>query len=854
MLQNRYKLGLLYLALCAAQLVIMGFGLAVAYQIQRSYSRNIDYESSVNVEHRAINELEVFARVASAGTVAPTDESVLSQISQTQYAAKSFLRKTQELLDDSEREPGSPIGRSHSDLQELISQMNMVVEQTELARQAYAQGDSLLVRARFTYADRASARVQSILGHINQDMSHTKDELLLKESAEARRAYFLLRPISILGILLVVPALLYAHRLSKNIMAYETQLESERSLLEERVARRTSELRIEIERRERLETFNNGRNRLLEKVAEGNDLEGILAQLACATETSVPESLCAILLRDPGDGSPTIAPNISVELAAYLQTVLPRVWDDASAAHAGGQDALWIRDFDPKTRITFAEVWAQGFRAILAAPISDPKCPLLGVIALLLRDQREPGSFTREVLLSASRMAAVALGHERMQDELFRRAHYDSLTGLPNRVLFEDRLTQAVALAGRRQSSLGVLCIDLDGFKQVNDHYGHEAGDWLLQRVAQRLSSQLRKSDTIARMGGDEFIAIIHDTRDGAGVTKATETFVKLLAEPYAYGSDTLRTSASIGVALFPADGSSGAELQLHADLAMYRAKECGRNVFQMYSRDLGDKLTRRKQIEQHLQESLASDGFELVYQPMYTLANQLVGLEALLRFRSPELQDLSPMEFIKVAEQTGYIVPTGEWVIRQACRQAKQWQEAGLTLVPIAVNISAVQLVRIDFTARLAQILREIDLAPNWLHIEITETAIMSDFEEGGRQLQALAALGIDISIDDFGTGHSSLSYIHQLPIKTLKIDRSFVERLTDSHESKAIVRAIVAMAKSLELKVVAEGLETQEQLHALAAAGCDVVQGYLFARPLRASAVMDLLRREPNCVLVSP
>ena len=851
MLQNRYKLGLLYLALCAAQLVIMGFGLAVAYQIQRSYSRNIEYESSVNTEHRAINELEVFARVTSAGTVAPTDESVLSQISQTQYAAKSFLRETQELLDESERKPSSPVGRSHSDFRELITQMNMVVEQMDLASQAYAEGDNLLVRARFTYADRAAARVQSILGHINQDMSYTKDELLTKETAEARGAYFLLRPLSILGILLVLPALLYARRLSKNITAYETQLESERSLLEERVARRTSELRIEIDRRERLETFNNGRNRLLERVAEGNDLEGILAQLACATETSVPDSLCAILLRDARDGSPAIAPNISLELAAYLQTVLLRVWD---AGSAGGQDALWIRDFDPKTRITFAEVWAQGFRAILAAPISEPKSPLLGVIALLLRDQREPGPFTREVLLSASRMAAVALGHERMQDELFRRAHYDALTGLPNRVLFEDRLTQAVALAGRRQSSLGVLCIDLDGFKQVNDHYGHEAGDWLLQQVAQRLSSQLRKSDTIARMGGDEFIAIIHDTRDGMGVTKATETFVKLLAEPYAYGSDTLRTSASIGVALYPGDGSSGAELQLHADLAMYRAKECGRNIFQMYSSDLGDKLTRRKQIEQHLQESLANDGFELVYQPMYTLANQLIGLEALLRFRKPELKDISPMEFIKVAEQTGYIVPTGEWVIRQACRQAKQWQEAGLALVPIAVNISAVQLVRIDFTARLAQILREIDLAPNWLHIEITETAIMSDFEEGGRQLQALAALGIDISIDDFGTGHSSLSYIHQLPIKTLKIDRSFVERLTDSHESKAIVRAIVAMAKSLELNVIAEGLETQQQLDALAAAGCDVVQGYLLARPLHASAVVDLLRREPNCVLVSP
>ena len=854
MLENRHKLRVLYLVLCAAQLAIMGIGLTVAYQIQRSYSRTIDYEGSVNAEHRAINELEVLARVTSTGTAAPTDDSVLPQISQTDYASKIFLRKAKDLLDESERQPTSPLGRSHSDLQALIDQMNMVGQQMKLAQEALAQRDTLLVRARFTYADRAAARIQSILGSINQNMSHTKDDLLLTESAEARRALFILRPLSILGILLVLPILLYARGLGKNIMAYEAQLETDRNLLEERVTRRTSELRTEIARRECLETFNNGRNRLLERVAEGNDLEGILVQLANATEQSVQDSLCVILLNDSQDGIATVAPNVAPDLVAYLQTVLLRSWDTDPPGGMRGQDALWIRDYDPKMTVTFADVWAKGFRAILAAPISEPKRPLLGVIALILRDQREPGPFTREVLLSASRMAAVALGHERMQDELFRRAHYDALTELPNRVLFEDRLNQAVALAGRRVSSVGVLCIDLDGFKQVNDHYGHEAGDWLLQQVAQRLSSQLRQSDTVARLGGDEFIAIVHDNRDGEGVAKATEKFVQLLAEPYSFGSITLRTTASIGVAVFPMDGTSSAELQRHADLAMYRAKECGRNIYQMYSSDLGDRLTRRKQVEQHLQSALESDGFELVYQPMYSVSNDLAGLEALIRFRGPELKSISPTEFIRVAEQTGQILSVGDWVLRHACFQAKQWEKDGLALVPIAVNISAVQLVRTDFASRLAQILREIGLAPNWLHVEITETAIMSDFEEGGRQLHALAQLGIDISIDDFGTGHSSLSYIHQLPIKTIKIDRSFVRRLTNSHESKAIVRAIVAMAKSLELKVVAEGVETQEQLDAVAAAGCDVVQGYLFAQPLDQSAVTDLLRCKPNRVLVSP
>jgi len=854
MLENRNKLRVLYFALCAAQLVLMGTGLAVAYQIQRSYSRNIDYESSANAEHRAIDELQVLARVTSSGTVAPTDDSVLSQISQTNYAAKIFLRKTQDLLAESERFPNAPLGRSHSDLQALLTQMNMVADQMRLAQEALNQQDKLLVEARFTYADRASARVQSILGNINQDMSLTKDELLLKESAEAKRTNLILRPLSILGILLVLPALLYARRLSKNIMEYEEQLESERNLLEERVSSRTSELRTEIERRERLENFNSGRNRLLERVAEGNDLEGILLQLANATEQSLPDCQCVILLAERQDGTSTIAPNVAPDLVTYLQTVLLRSWDMDPGSLTPQQDAQWIRDFDPKMRVTYADVWAEGYRAILAAPISEPRHPLLGVIALLLRDQREPGLFAREVLLSASRMAAVALGHERMQDELFRRAHYDALTELPNRILFEDRLKQAVALAGRRMCSVGLLCIDLDGFKQVNDHYGHETGDWLLKQVAQRLSAQLRKSDTIARLGGDEFIAIIHDNRDGEGVARATESFLQLLAEPFTFGSITLRTTASIGVAVYPADGTTGEELQRHADMAMYRAKECGRNVYQMYSTDLGDRLARRKQVEQHLQDAIENDGFEIVYQPLYTISNDLVGLEALIRFRSPELKAISPTEFIRVSEQTGQILPLGEWVLRQACRQAKQWQRDGIGLVPIAVNISAVQLVRTDFASRLGQILGELDLSPEWLHIEITETAIMSDFEEGGHQLRALADLGVEISIDDFGTGHSSLSYIHHLPIKTLKIDRSFVRQLTDSHESKAIVRAIVAMANSLELRVVAEGVETQEQLEAIAAAGCDVFQGFLFSPPLELSAVTELLRRQPSRLLVSP
>jgi diguanylate cyclase (GGDEF)-like protein len=553
-------------------------------------------------------------------------------------------------------------------------------------------------------------------------------------------------------------------------------------------------------------------------------------------------------LLSAGHGRSIIAPTVPLDLAAHLEETLLGSWDATSGQETAGSSTIFVRDADPDAKITFADVWRQGFRAIFAAPIVEQPQPLLGVIALLVRDTREPDDFTREVLLSASRMASVALEHDRMQDELFRRAHFDPLTELPNRVLFEDRLQQAVALAGRRKSNVGVLCIDLDGFKQVNDGHGHHVGDGLLQQVAGRLTSTLRQTDTIARMGGDEFAVVVHDTRNGEGVAKICDVLVRLLAEPYTIGSTIVRTTASIGAALFPADGASCTELRRHADLAMYRAKERGRNTYQMFSAEIGDKLARRKLIEGYLQEALDREGFELCYQPIYTVSRTLVGLEALIRFSNPELRSISPGEFIPVAEQTGMIPRIGEWVLREACRQAKQWQDDDLASVPIAVNVSAIQLARPNFAESVGQILSEIGLAPQWLHIEVTETAIMGDFEAGGRELYALAERGVHIAIDDFGTGHSSLSYIHRLPVKALKIDRSFVQDMINSYESKAIVGAIVAMAQSLDLTAIAEGVETQEQLTAVTKAGCGVAQGYFFSRPLDRFSVTALLGREPS------
>ena len=837
---NRHKLRLLYLALCTCQLVVTGLGLAIAYQVHRSYSRNIDYERSVNAEHRAVSELQSLARVASPESLALDDDSNgTPQFSQIRYSSGIFLRKVKELRDEADSDPHSPLVRSRDDLDALKTQMDMVAQQSQLAGEALDHHNIPESRARLTYADRAATHVQTILGDISQQMSSAKDEVLARENTEARRTSMILAPLSIVGILLVLPAALYARRLDRNIWGYEAQLETERTLLEERVSSRTSQLRAEIESRKAMEAFNVSRNRLLEKVVEDKNLDEVLAELADATAQSVRGSRCLILLG--GRTRPPIAPYVSPDLAHSLQRELHGGWDLLSEEDTQNRSAVFVRRLDANAGDEFRDVWSEGFHGILAVPITESGQSRLGVIALLLQDDREP-RMAREVLFSASRMASVALEHGRMQNELFRRAHHDALTDLPNRVLFEDRLQQSVARAARRRGSVGVLCIDLDGFKQVNDQYGHQMGDWLLQQVAARLTSHLRATDTIARIGGDEFVAVLDDLREVDSVAKVSESFIRLLAEPFTCGNIILRTTASIGAAIFPTDGESPAELQRHADLAMYRAKERGRNTYQMFSADLGERLARRRQIERHLQEALEGEGFELCYQPIYTISRTLVGLEALVRFRQPELKHISPGEFILVAEQTGQISYIGEWVLREACRQAREWQRAGLTPVPVAVNVSAIQLARPDFATHVAQILRETDLEPEWLQIEVTETAIMNDFEEGGRQVYALAELGVRMSIDDFGTGHSSLSYIHRLPIGTLKIDRSFVQQMVDSQESRAIVRAIIAMAKSLELRVVAEGVETEDQLAALARAGCEVAQGYFFARPLDQSSVSAL------------
>ncbi|MDB5863340.1 MAG: response regulator receiver modulated sensor-containing diguanylate [Betaproteobacteria bacterium] len=430
------------------------------------------------------------------------------------------------------------------------------------------------------------------------------------------------------------------------------------------------------------------------------------------------------------------------------------------------------------------------------------------------------------------------------QERLLHLAHYDQLTALPNRVLFHDRLLQAVAQAQRNAWTIAVLSLDIDRFKVVNDTLGHAVGDKLLQQVAQRLRACVRGADTIGRLGGDEFAVIL----SGLGTLQDAGTIARhvlaSVAEPYGIDGHEIFATASIGIALYPADSREVDTLMRDADAAMYSAKAAGRNACRFYKAEMNARALEKMEMERRLRHALEREEFFLHYQPKVDLATgEIAGLEALLRWNSPESGIVSPGDFIPLLEETGLIVPVGEWVLRAACAQLAAWKAAGVKAVPVAVNLSSRQFHEQDLCELVGRTLREHDVAPHLLELEITESVAMHNAEASIATLRELKALGVDLAIDDFGTGYSSLSYLKRLPIDTVKIDRSFVTDLASNPDDASIAKAIVDMAHNLHLKVVAEGVETAAQLSFLSSNGCDQIQGYYFSRPCDASAITEML-----------
>jgi diguanylate cyclase (GGDEF)-like protein len=458
------------------------------------------------------------------------------------------------------------------------------------------------------------------------------------------------------------------------------------------------------------------------------------------------------------------------------------------------------------------------------------------------------------LLEQMGQLASVAIENRLLYERLTFQAQHDTLTGLPNRLLFQDRVQQATRLAARRGNGVAVIWIDLDKYKQVNDSLGHRLGDEVLCGVARRLESCLRKSDTVARLGGDEFTVLLHDLTGPGDAETICAKILNTVARPMKLSGHDVTVTASAGISVFPEHGEEPGALLRNADLAMYMAKRAGGNSSSLFRSALGDSLERRVLLEQELKTALERGEFFIEYQPLVSRNGSLDGVEALLRWLNPSIGKVSPAEFIPIAEQTGLIGAIGAWVTRSACRDGARWLKAGYQIPRIAVNVSALQFINQGFADLVDQVLREYQFPPEKLEFEITETALMDNLDQAIEQIEPLRRLGVRFAIDDFGTGYSSLSQLRTLPVDSVKIDRSFVKDLErGGNGCTTLVRGIIALAHNLQLKVVAEGVETEEQLALLNGMGCDISQGFFLHRPMPAPDLEKLLRK-PRPLLDSP
>jgi diguanylate cyclase (GGDEF)-like protein/PAS domain S-box-containing protein len=440
------------------------------------------------------------------------------------------------------------------------------------------------------------------------------------------------------------------------------------------------------------------------------------------------------------------------------------------------------------------------------------------------------------------------ISEQKIAEENLRHiATHDSLTGLPNRNLLQDRVSQAIGYAERVKRELAVLFIDIDRFKNINDSLGHAVGDALIVVIAQRLRAAVRIVDTVARVGGDEFVVVLTDLHRESDIDKILASLLAAITQPVAADGHELAVTGSIGISVYPRDGHDVSTLLKNADTAMYRAKDAGRNGYRFYAQEMNANAVDRLRLENDLRNAIRGDELLMYYQPQVDAdTGCIVSAEALLRWRHPQLGLISPAEFIPLAEETGLIVSIGEWVLRRVCAQVREWRAHGMAEVRVAVNLSPRQLRQHDLVSVIRGALADYDLSANWLELEITESSLMHNPEEAAALLDELSHLGFRLAIDDFGTGYSSLAYLKRFPLHVLKIDRSFVIDIETNRDSAAIAAAVIALAHSLGLKVVAEGVEQDAQMQYLRSLDCDIAQGYLYGRPMPPDEFRVLMARQ--------
>jgi diguanylate cyclase (GGDEF)-like protein len=588
---------------------------------------------------------------------------------------------------------------------------------------------------------------------------------------------------------------------------------------------------------------------VLEDVALGNDHFKIIEDICRLAESAVPMSVASCMLLNEHDGKLYVmaAPSVPPEAVDRLNGMAPGPGTGSCGNAVYRQEPVFVENTLTDVRWCSIRQIAMDFNicACWSMPIRTSGGRVIGSFALSSFEHRLPGMFHRKLLEIGSHLIGIVLARQESEARIAYLASHDSLTDLPSRALTRDRLGQDIARAQRDQSSGALMFLDIDNFKLVNDTLGHAMGDTLLSMVATRLGQCVRDTDSIGRQGGDEFLVVLSKTEGPDAISTVAEKIIDAMQMPFEVEGHTLSASLSIGIAAFPADGSDPDELVRKADAAMYHAKDAGRNTYRFFCERMNLDSAEHLKLRTDMRKAIEQNEFELYYQPQFDLASSaIVGVEALIRWHHPELGLTPPGRFISIAEACGSIVPIGEWVLREACRQAAAWQAEGLPPMLMAVNLSAVQFRRGNLEETISRALSDSGLAPRWLELELTESILLQDTAHMLQLLQRLKAIGINLSIDDFGTGYSSLSYLRELAVDKLKIDQSFIRDMTHNSGSASIVRAVCQMARSLHLRTIAEGVEEPLVIDLLRECGCDEAQGYHFAYPMPAGDCATFIR----------
>lgn len=598
--------------------------------------------------------------------------------------------------------------------------------------------------------------------------------------------------------------------------------------------------------RERARSMDRSWNIVLETIAENKPIENTLTALAQAMQQHSSAQSAAILLRRDGFVPEAITANLPEQTREPLRVQIPRRAEHRHARFCENAvaDPVWSE----------AAAALDGLPGCLYALITSGNREVLGIVSLHYPGAQRPLESDHDVLLTAAGIASKAIEHSETMVRLAFEAQHDSLTGLPNRLHFMHLFEAALAQARRSHEIITLLFIDLDRFKQINDTLGHAMGDRVLQGVATRLKSLLPSPlDFAARMAGDEFTVVLTNVADEDAALEMSRYILRAMREPYHIDGYELFVTGSIGMSVFPAHGEQAQVLLRRADLAMYRAKAEGGSALYSFLKEPVHGALEQFELETALRRAIEKNEFEVSYHPLVDISGRLDGLEALLSWNHPKLGRTPPKQFIPIAEESGLIAPIGSWVMAQVCLTAAKWRQAQLRPVRLSVNVSAVQFSRSDFVDTVAAVLSTTGFPPEFLELELTETYVLRDIEESAKRMARIRELGVTLAIDDFGSGYSSFSYLRRLPVNSLKIDQSLLRDLAGPGGSVAVLQSIVLLAHSMALTVVAEGVETLEELELLRTAGCDKVQGHLYGEALsQADATLLLARKDPKMPLV--